>query len=141
MSELKRWHVQLSRWAREMQWAQVGWGEAAVRWRPPVNAYRLADRLVICVDLAGMDQRAISVRAEARCLRIAGTRALPEPAGDPSALAQTLALEIDYGPFERVLALPEDVDAERVTAHYRDGLLWITMGLRCSPLKPDREEL
>jgi HSP20 family protein len=41
-----------------------------------------------------------------------------------------MEMEIDYGPFERVLELPSDVDPDRVEAKYRDGLLWIYLPLQ-----------
>ena len=72
----------------------------------------------------------ISVRAEPRRLLISGVRPPPEPACDQPQPVQVLAMEIDYGPFERVLNLPAEVDAARVNAEHRDGLLWISLPLR-----------
>jgi len=129
MNEMERLHNEMSRWMEELRRNALGIRGATSQWQPALNAYRLADRFVICVDLAGMDRKAISVKAEARRLHLAGTRPPPEPAHQANEPAQTLAMEIDYGPFERVLELPEEVDAERVTAHYREGLLWITLPL------------
>jgi HSP20 family molecular chaperone IbpA len=34
-----------------------------------------------------------------------------------------LQLEIATGPFERVIALPEGIDADRVEARFRQGIL------------------
>jgi HSP20 family molecular chaperone IbpA len=34
-------------------------------------------------------------------------------------------MEIDYGPFARVLELPADIDTTAMKAEYRDGLLWV----------------
>jgi HSP20 family molecular chaperone IbpA len=36
-------------------------------------------------------------------------------------------MEIDHGAFCREVELPHDVQPERVTANYRDGLLWIEL--------------
>jgi HSP20 family protein len=130
MNEFEQLHRELSRLADEMRRVCLGAPLPTALWRPAVNAYRLADSFVICADLAGMDRKNFSVRVEGRRLFIAGTRPPPEPPRDPGAPAQTLAMEIDYGPFERALELPAEVDAERVTANYRDGLLWVTMPLK-----------
>jgi HSP20 family protein len=130
MNEFERMHSELSRLADEMRRVCLGAPSPTALWRPAVNAYRLADQFVICVDLAGMDRKNISVRVESRRLRVSGTRPPPEPPRDADAPAQTLAMEIDYGPFERALELPAEVDAERVTANYRDGLLWVTLPLK-----------
>jgi HSP20 family molecular chaperone IbpA len=34
-------------------------------------------------------------------------------------------MEIDHGGFCRDVELPEDVDRDKIRAHYRDGILWI----------------
>jgi HSP20 family protein len=99
-------------------------------WRPSINAYRCPDCFVICMDLSGVDRRAISVRAEARRLIVSGDRPPPEPNLKEPHPLQVLAMEIDYGPFERMLDLPAEVDPERVAAEHRDGLLWIHLPLK-----------
>jgi len=103
---------------------------AADYWRPAINAYRCVDRFVIAVDLAGADKAAIQVLAEPWRLIIRGTRPPSEPACDQTQPVQVLAMEIDYGPFERVLDLPAEVDPGHITAEHRNGLLWIYLPLR-----------
>jgi HSP20 family protein len=99
-------------------------------WQPALNAFRCQTQFVICVELAGIDKAAIEVRAEARRLTIRGSRQIPEPSCDDPPALHVLALEIDHGPFERVLELPADVETGRVTAEHRNGLLWIKLPLR-----------
>ena len=99
-------------------------------WHPAVNAFRCGEHFLICMELAGVERSAIDVRAESRRLIVRGTRVMPEPACDEEPAAQILALEIDHGQFERVLELPAEVDHERVTAEFRNGLLWIKLPLR-----------
>jgi len=135
MTESYRFHLerleqQVGALAAEFTRVQLVRFGPSPRWQPPINAYLCADRFVICVDLAGVDKRAISVRAEPRRLLISGVRPPPEPACDQPQPVQVLAMEIDYGPFERVLNLPAEVDAARVNAEHRDGLLWISLPLR-----------
>jgi HSP20 family molecular chaperone IbpA len=38
-----------------------------------------------------------------------------------------IAFEIDYGPFERVLDLPQPVDVEKASAEQKNGFLWIEL--------------
>jgi HSP20 family protein len=99
-------------------------------WQPPLNVFRCENQFIICVELAGVEKEAIHVQAESRRLTISGTRPLPEPSCDEPPAMNVLALEIDHGPFERVLELPADVDPGRVTAEHRNGLLWIKLPLR-----------
>jgi len=100
------------------------------RWQPAVNAYRCAECITICVDLAGVDRERIDLTVEPRRLLIRGHRQPPEPGGARGKALQVLAMEIDYGPFEREVLLPSDVSADRVTAEHREGLLWVYLPLR-----------
>lgn len=63
---------------------------------------------------------------------IRGTRELPEPTGDEGCAKQLLAMEIDYGPFERELAFPVDVEFDQAHAEQRNGLLWISLPVKDS---------
>lgn len=92
--------------------------------RPQVDAFRTDEppRLVIVVELPGVDPDAIRLVVADRTLVIAGER--PRPRVDGQTWQQ---MEIDYGHFERRLALPEDVDAAQAAAEYDRGLLRITM--------------
>lgn len=101
----------------------------AAGWRPAVNAYRCTDKFVIYVDAAGVPLDAVEVRAEARRVSIHGSRVPPAPGCKASDLNQLLALEIDYGTFERVLDLPQDVDPARMIVDTRHGLLRIQLPL------------
>jgi len=98
-------------------------------WRPAINAFRCPDHITICVDLAGVDQAAIDIQVEPRRLLVRGRREAPEPAGEQGKAVQVLALEIDYGNFERRLELPAEVDPQQVTAEQQNGLLWIRLPL------------
>ena len=99
-------------------------------WQPAVNAYRCADHFVVCVDLAGVERRTLSVKTKPNRLLISGTRPPPEPDCEaPEQSVNVIAMEINYGTFERELHLPAEVESERVTAELHDGLLWIHLPL------------
>ena len=95
-------------------------------WRPGVDVYRVADGIAVVVELPGVDEGDFKVVAEHGRLRIAGARrTVTVGAG-----AEPLQLEIDYGPFERLMALPPGADAERITAQCRAGLLTVHVPVR-----------
>ena len=96
-------------------------------WEPAINAYRCKKSIRICVDLAGVDRALIDLTVEPRRLVIHGTRELPEPTGDEGCAQQLLAMEIDYGPFEREITFPVDVEIDKAHAEQRNGLLWISL--------------
>jgi HSP20 family protein len=85
-----------------------------------------------CVDLAGVDRSDIDLTIAEQRLSIRGVRDVPEPSGEEKGAMQMIAMEIDYGPFEREVRLPDEVDVKKVHAEQKDGLLWIHLPLRKS---------
>ena len=96
-------------------------------WRPQMNAFHCTDHLTVCVDLAGTDAESIEVTVGTMELIVRGHRRSIEPTQEHP--RRVLALEIEHGPFERVFALPEPVEATQVEAEPRAGLLWIRLPL------------
>lgn len=101
-------------------------------WSPAVNVFRGRDAITVCVDLAGVDKEAIELSVEPRRMILRGHREPLEPASSSDQPIQILTLEIDYGPFERVLLLPVDIDPEGVKAEQRNGVLWISLPIQCA---------
>ena len=103
------------------------------------DVYEVADGFVVVVELAGVDEKHLSITLDNGRLRITGSRPLP----DVGEGKQPLQLEIEQGPFERQIALPADTDAEGVKARFKSGLLIIHIPLRArerSVKVPIREE-
>lgn len=99
-------------------------------WQPPINLLKGGGKLILCMDISGVNKNEISVRAENKRLLISGFRKFPEPK-DISLEKEwgVYLMEIDYGYFERVIELPEEIEPEYVKAEYRDGVLWVIMPL------------
>ena len=101
-------------------------------WTPSVNLYETDQAYLVCVDLAGVDKEKIDLEVVDNQLTVRGTREVPmygAPAGQeepPGARRPRVHLmEIDHGSFCRQVELPLDVDREKITAHYLNGMLWI----------------
>ncbi len=92
--------------------------------RPAVDCFSTDDppQLVLVVELAGVDPESIEIAVEERALTISGERPRPRVAGQVYQQA-----EIDYGRFERRLALDRDIDAASADASYEAGMLRITL--------------
>ncbi len=103
-------------------------------WTPAINAYRYNDHFEICVDLAGVNREAIDLKVLSHKVSIHGFRAMPRPDTEDSETkcCQTLALEIENGPFAREIHLPLPVDPEGVTARKDGGYLWISLPIKMS---------
>ena len=94
--------------------------------RPAVNLYETELTFMICVDLAGMDERDVEVSLEKGSVVIRGRRQSPMPPDGARALAVHL-MEIDHGTFCRTIEVPSGVDEEGIAANYHLGMLWITL--------------
>ena len=129
VGRLARLQRQLGGIASQLTHVQFTYFSAGERWRPAINAYRCHDCFILCMDLAGADKAAVRVLAEARRVIIRGQRPAPGPTCDQPQPVQVLEMEIDHGPFERVIKLPADIDPGRVTAEHREGLLWVHLPL------------
>jgi HSP20 family protein len=81
-------------------------------------------RAVVTADLAGIEIGELELQIEGRTLILAGVRAPARPDGD---LYQQV--EIERGPFRRVVELAGDVQADRATARYEDGMLRVELPL------------
>ena len=97
---------------------------------PAVDVFYVGDppRAVVHAELAGVNPDEVKVEVRGRELILAGRRLPPQAKGR---LYQQL--EIEHGAFRRIVPLGADVDSEQATAHYRDGILEITL-----PLVTDR---
>ena len=101
-------------------------------WTPNVNLYENDTAYVVCVDLAGVDKEKIDVLVEDQRMVLRGTRAVPTPeeSGNPelhNRRVRVHVMEIDHGSFSRHVELPEDVHRDRITASYRNGMLWVEL--------------
>lgn len=94
---------------------------------PNVDVYYCGDpqRAVVKVDLAGVDLKAVGIEVSGRHVAIVGERPVQEIEG-----RVYQQVEIPSGPFRRVVELQVDVDADRASASYEDGILRIDLPLR-----------
>ena len=93
---------------------------------PRVDVYYSDDppRAVVKVDLAAVDPGDIALEIRGRQLVIAGERRPTEAGGR---LYQQI--EIEHGPFRRVVELGADVVADSASASYVDGVLQVEIPL------------
>jgi HSP20 family protein len=98
-------------------------------WTPRVDVYETKEKLVVKVCAAGVKPGQIDVQlsADNRFLTIRGVRT--EGNFERRGLVRYYQLEVYYGPFERIIGLPEEVkfDRDRMNATYKDGFLIITL--------------
>jgi HSP20 family protein len=96
-------------------------GGAARGWHAAVAMWDDADKVFLEVELPGVKSSDIDVTVHNGLLRISGERKLPE--GERNYWVN----DRSYGPFDRAITLPEDVDADSIDAQLTDGVLHIVL--------------
>lgn len=79
---------------------------------------------VIVMELAGVTLDELTIDVQGRAVRIAGRR---PPVAKAGRVYQQL--EIEHGPFERIIELGADVEADAARATYEEGVLEIELPL------------
>lgn len=95
-------------------------------WKPPTDVYETDSDFVVILELAQMKSEEVSITYERGVLFVRGVRkAVP-----PAERRRYQKMEINYGPFERRIAVSDQVDIENLSAHYEDGFLEIRLPKR-----------
>ena len=92
-------------------------------WRPPVDVYEEADRVVIVAEVAGMNREDIEIGLDGDLVWIRGVR--PHPAGTEQRSFHEA--RIAYGAFEAEVRVPYAIDSDRASATYDNGFLTIEL--------------
>ena len=96
---------------------------------PAINVASTPASLEIFVFAPGLDPATLDVQVDKGVLTLAGSRA----ANSAPEKATVHIAERFEGPFRRVVSLPDDVVPEGIAAHYRDGVLHVTVPRRSAP--------
>ena len=124
----QRWVVNIQ---REMEWLieeVVSRKPPVVRfsprtWQPAIDVYETDENVVVLIELAGIKQDEIEVLVQNNILMIRGERR-----DTKQGIKRTYSqMEVLWGPFERNITLPVNVDVERVKAFYEAGFLEVIL--------------
>ena len=88
---------------------------------PPVDVYETDNAYVIEMEVAGYDEEKISMHVEKHILSVKSD----EVKSDED--KEYYAREIFTPAFSRSFALPENVDEDKISADYKNGILLITV--------------
>mgnify|MGYP003694072325 CR=1 FL=1 len=100
-------------------------------WAPAVDMYETKDDLVVTAELPGVNEKEVQLSITGDVLSLRGERT-PESGHQPGEFPPG---ERWYGRFERHLSLPISVQADKVKATYRDGVLTVTLP-KAEEIKP-----
>jgi HSP20 family protein len=125
--ELMRWNPveELSNWHRDIDELFGRFSERSdnlgTSWVPRIESYRKDNEYVVRADLPGVNPNDVHVQAEGNLLTITGERKSEEKGQEYR--------ETFYGKFQRQIALPDGVEADKISAQYEHGVLEIRVPL------------
>ena len=89
---------------------------------PPLNVFRKGDDIVVIAELPGVKKSDIQIQIKDSTLRISGTKSTNYPEK-----ASVHRAERASGVFDRVVSIPVAVEADKVKAEFRDGILAVLL--------------
>jgi HSP20 family protein len=92
---------------------------AAASFVPAVDIYEDAQKLMLKLEVPGIDQKDLDVRIEDHTLTVKGERKFESDEKEQN----FHRIERRYGSFYRAFTLPSTVDTENVAASYNAGVL------------------
>ena len=96
-------------------------------WVPPVDIFQTGDHeLVLKAELPDMTREEIDISVENFVLTVKGEKKVSSEVKEE----QFHHVERRYGTFSRSFSLPHAVDASKVSADYRNGILTVRLPLR-----------
>ena len=104
-----------------------GWGEAArtqVRVAMPMDAVRREDEVLLRFDLPGIDPQTIDLTVDRGVLTVSAERSEEYGEGENPFIRERV-----FGTFTRRVYLADTLDADKIDAAYRDGVLAVRVPL------------
>lgn len=92
-------------------------------WRPAIDIEENNGNLMVRAEIPGMNKENIKVSVKEDMLKISGERKQENETKEKT----FHRIERSYGKFERIIRLPSEVDADKVKASYKDGVLNVTL--------------
>ena len=96
---------------------------------PALDVYEEGESLHVEVELPGLNDEDVEIRASADTLTVRCDKRAPEAARERDYYRR----ERGYGSFVRHIGLPAGADAEHATASFKDGVLHISIPLAGEP--------
>ena len=91
-------------------------------WTPALDIYQSNDNVVATIELPGMKKEDIEISLHDGMLTISGERKSETQDRDKAERSERF-----IGKFRRSITLPTRIDASKVSAGYKDGILTVTL--------------
>lgn len=90
---------------------------------PSLEVKEDANQFLLHLDVPGMERKDLDIAVTGNTLTVKGERKAEETQKGKSCFYS----ERRYGSFQRSVELPVEVDADKVAAHYKDGVLELVL--------------
>jgi len=98
-------------------------GMVAGTWAPAVDIYETPDSIVLQAELPGLSKDDIDIQVRDNVLTLKGERRSEKEVKE----GNYLRVERAYGGFQRAFTLPAAVQADKVRAVFKDGVLDVSI--------------
>jgi HSP20 family protein len=105
-------------------------------WTPVLDLYDEKDRFLVTVELPGMKKEDINLAFQDGTLTVSGERKHEREGKE----GETFRSERYFGKFQRSITLPAAVNAGKISANYKDGVLHIDLP-KAEEAKPKQIEV
>ena len=113
----------LDRMFREMERSRKEDDFASSEWTPPVDIFEVAEGFVLKLEVPEVARESIDIKIHDNELTIRGERKLEEGTSGEG----YLRMERGYGTFSRSFTLTKTIDASRIKASVKDGILRVEL--------------
>ncbi|HEY7535510.1 MAG TPA: Hsp20/alpha crystallin family protein [Thermodesulfobacteriota bacterium] len=92
-------------------------------WAPAVDIYEAEDSFVVSADLPGINKEDIQIDLKDNTLTLKGEKKFEQKVSKDN----YIRVERTYGSFVRSFTLPQNVDADKIKAKYKEGVLELSI--------------
>jgi len=105
-------------------------------WAPPIDIYETADAYKVVAELPGFTPDQVDVTVNEGTLTIKGERKFYEETNEEN----FHRIERRFGAFQRLVSLPQQVQADKVEAGFENGVLTVSIP-KAELVKPRKIEI
>ena len=92
-------------------------------WSPAMDVLQDKENVYVQAELPGMKKEQIDIRFQDGILTLCGERKAESSSGE----GESFHSERFFGKFHRTISMPAKVNAEAISATYKDGILTVTL--------------
>ena len=104
-----------------------GEGSRTSSWNPTVNVEESSEELLLTAEIPGMAIEDIDIEVENNVLTLTGEKKEEKEESEEGEDRRFHLWERKYGSFKRTFTLPRTVKTEKISAHVKDGVLFVQM--------------